>query len=247
MAHIRNEPHHKESKFARNPTEAEENYEVLRTTPHHYAGRLGGNQGFVVDPTDPDAQPILRKHPDATPWISKHAIASLNGFKEPSLWKAAFMEGVGAMALCYLTIMYAANPALDAQPQPTSTGSAGVFGTEAFLGPLVGAVSGVPLISLLIFVFAPVTGGHLNPFITFTTFCCRLTTLPRFVLYVGFQIAGATLAGLLVRGSLDSTNWKAGGCFFDPNLVSVRQMFTIEFAGGLVLITLAFGVGSTLR
>jgi len=231
-----------EPKLDRCTTEQYKDYVRLRSTPLHYAGRLGGNQEFVLDPSDPDAQSVLSKYPDAAPWMSHRAIWSLTGFKQPTLWKAALMEGVGAMALCYLTILFGASPALNVQPLPVPTGPAGIFGTVAFLGPLVGALANIPIISLFIFTFGPVT-GHLNPFITFATFCCRLTTFPRMLLYVGFQTAGATLAGLLVRGSLDGTEWKAGGCFFDPNVVSVRQMFTVEFSACLVLVLLAFGVG----
>lgn len=224
-------------------TERYEAYTHLRSTPIAYAGRLGGNQEFVLDPSDPDAQSILSKSPDAAPWMSHRALWSLAGFKQVSLWKAALMEGVGAMALCYLTIMFNASPALNIAPLPAPTGPAGVFGTAAFLGPLVGCLANIPIISLFILAFGPVTGGHLNPFITFATFFARLTTFPRLVLYVGFQLAGAVLAGLLARASFNGTDWKVGGCFFDPNMVTVRQMFTVEFSSCLMLIFLAFGVG----
>lgn len=224
-------------------TEQYEEYTRLRSTPLHYAGRLGGNQEFILDPSDPDAQSILSKYPDAAPWMSYRAVWSLTGFKQAALWKAAFMEGVGSMALCYITILFGASPPLNVQPLPVPAGPAGIFGTAVFLGPLVGSLANIVLLSLFVFTLGPVTGGHVNPFITFATFFCRMTTFPRLVLYVGFQLSGAVLAGLLVRASLDATDWKAGGCFFDPNLVSVRQMFTVEFSACLMTIFLAFGVG----
>jgi len=118
-----------------------------------------------------------------------------------------------------------------------------VFSTVAFLGPLVGAIVNVLVISLFIFCLAGVSGGHFNPLITLGTFFARLTTFPRMTLYVAFQTAGGALAGLLVRASYDSRDFKTGGCFLFTELVSVRSAFTIEFVGDLTLLFLAFGVG----
>lgn len=220
-----------------------EEYIKLKSNPIPYAGRLGGNQEFVLDPTDPDTASLLKRNPDAAPFMSLKTLLSFDGFKQPSLWKQAFMEGVGAMMLSYITIVLSSSPSLNVQPLPVPSGPSGVFGTANFLGPLVGAVTNVITISLFVFSFGVVTGGHLNATITIATFFCRMTTLPRMVLYVGFQAAGAVLAGLLVRATLNSTDWKAGGCFFDPNLVESRQMFTAEFTASLIVLFLAFGVG----
>lgn len=223
--------------------EQSEEFIRMRTTPLPYAGRLGGNQEFIVDPSDPDAQSLLERVPDASPWMSYGAIFSPRGFKEASLWKTAFGEGVATLMLCYITIMLSSSPPLNVQPSPIPTGASGVFGTINFLGPLLGSITNIIVVTLFIFTFGSITGGHLNPMITIATFFCRLTSLPRMVLYVGFQMAGATLAGLLVRASHDSADWKSGGCFFDPHTVGVRQMFTMEFTSSLALLFLAFGVG----
>lgn len=59
-----------------------------------------------------------------------------------------------------------------------------------------------------IYILTAVSGRHLYSFITITTFFRQLTTFPRLGRYVGFQILGATFAGLLVRASLKSTAWK---------------------------------------
>ena len=218
-------------------------YLKMRSTPLPYAGRLGGNQEFVLDPSDPDTQGLLNKVPDAAPWMSYRSTFSFAGFKQPEIWKPALIEGIGTMMLCYITILLGSSPALNVQPNPVPTGPSGVFGTADFIGPLVGSVTNIIVVSLFIFSFSVISGGHLNPLITIGTFMCRLTTFPRMILYVGFQMSSASLAGLLVRGSMNSTHWKAGGCFYDPNVVSVRQMFTIEFTSSLTILFLAFGVG----
>lgn len=220
-----------------------EEYVRLKSNPLPYAGRLGGNQEFVLDPSDPDTKSLLERNPDAAPFMSLKTLLSLNGFKQPSLWKQALMEGAGTMMLSYVTILLASSPPMNIQPLPVPSGPSGVFGTVNFLGPLVGAITNIIATSLFVFSFNVVTGGHLNATITIATFFCRMTTLPRMVLYVGFQAAGAILAGLLVRATLNTTDFKAGGCFFDPNLVETRQMFTAEFTATLIVLFLAFGVG----
>jgi hypothetical protein len=61
-----------------------------------FAGRLGGNQEFIVNPYDPENEALIKQIPDAAPLISLKAILDLRGLREPELWKAAVMEGVGS-------------------------------------------------------------------------------------------------------------------------------------------------------
>lgn len=63
------------------------------------------------------------------------------------------------------------------------------------------------------------------------------------VLYITAQLAGASLAGLLLRSAADTRFFKVGGCYLFTDLASVRSAFTIEFVGSLLLLFLAFGVG----
>jgi glycerol uptake facilitator-like aquaporin len=100
---------------------------------------------------------------------------------------------------------------------------------------LVAGASNAILLSLFIFAAGPVSGGHLNPTITIATFLSRLSTFPRAVLYVAFQVGGAGLGGLLVRASLDTRN------------VSLHQLFpshSLIFYSKSKLI-LGIWVGST--
>jgi hypothetical protein len=65
-------------------TEQMEDYIRMRSAPIPYAGRLGGNQEFVLDPANPATKDLLHKVPDAAPWMSYRDIWRLSGFKEPS-------------------------------------------------------------------------------------------------------------------------------------------------------------------
>lgn len=220
-----------------------EDFVYLRSSPIIYVGRFGGNQEFTLDPSDPAAQAMIEKTPDAVPWMPVRALLSLRGFKEPTLWRSAIMEGFGAMLLAFTTILLGSGPPLNVMPLPVPDGPEMVFGTALFIGASVGSAVNVVFLALFIYTFGVLTGGHLNSLITFGTFCVGLTTLPRMVLYIGFQCAGSIISGLLVRASLNSSQWKAGGCYSDPRLVTTAQAFITELMASLTILTLAFGVG----
>jgi glycerol uptake facilitator-like aquaporin len=132
---------------------------------------------------------------------------------------------------------------LDA-PLPAFSPTTGPFGTVNFLGPLIGSTVNVFLLWVAILAFGPITGGHLNPFLTIATFCIRLTSLPRAILYIFFQLVGGALAGLLLRASWGGRDFKVGGCFlFEGEKATVGGAMAVEFVGCLSTIILAFGVG----
>lgn len=215
----------------------------LKSTPLPFAGRLGGNQDFVLDPRDPETSSLLSRIPDAAPWMTYREALSTQGFREPTLYKQGLIEGIGTLALVYATCMLGISPSLNLVPLPPPSPTAGPYSTTNFLGPLVGSITNVLIVSLFVYALGGVTGAHLNPLITFSTFCVRLTSLPRAVIYMTFQILGAVLAGLLVRASFGTPHFKVGGCFYDPLLVGVRQVFTMEVISQIALLFLAFGVG----
>ena len=140
----------------------------------------------------------------------------------------------------YISSWSAISPAVLPAPPDPQWGS---FDNATFVGPLVGAVINFLLLTLFTISFGAVTGAHLNPTITIATFCARLCSLPRLVLYVAFQTAGGALAGLLLRASYGAQGFKVGGCWLFPEVVPVRDAFVIELFSCLTLLFLAFGVG----
>ena len=64
-----------------------------------FAGRLGGNQSFVLDRSNPANAELLQKVPDAAPNLSLRESFNLRGFREVDLYKAALIEFVGE---CFL-------------------------------------------------------------------------------------------------------------------------------------------------
>lgn len=129
-------------------------------------------------------------------------------------------------------------------PPPPFDPILGPFSSPAFIGGCAGVIMAAVVFTVSILVFGPITGGHLNPFITIATLFVRLTTLPRAILYVSFQTAGASLAGLMLRASWGGRDFKVAGCFmFEAEGVTVGTAFAIEYTVGLALIIIAFGVG----
>lgn len=144
------------------------------------------------------------------------------------------------MLLVFLTVWANISPAiLPTAPDPQF----GYFDNAAYLGPTTGGLSNFLILSLFTFAFGVVSGAHLNPTITCATFLVRLSSLPRAVLYVCFQLLGASLGGLLVRAGYGSRDFKTGGCWLFPDVVPVQSALAIEFAACTSLLFCAFGVG----
>ena len=144
------------------------------------------------------------------------------------------------MLLVYVTGLPALSPnTIPAPPDPQF----GPFANAAFLGPLTGSIVNFLALSLFTFTMGGLTGAHLNPLITLSTFCARLCSLPRAVLYIAGQTAGAALAGLLMRASWGGPDFKAGGCWLFSEEVAVGDAFAGEAVTSLAILFLAFGVG----
>ncbi|KAM3075009.1 hypothetical protein ACMFMF_005692 [Clarireedia jacksonii] len=109
-----------------------------------------------------------------------------DGWDDVQLWKSAFIEFVGSTCLCYLSAMITITIINSNTTQ-----------VAAYVG-----ITNIFLLWLFISALAPASGGHINPIITFATLLAGLTGFPRAVLYLIGQIAGAALAGGLIRGSL---------------------------------------------
>ncbi|KAF7173001.1 hypothetical protein CNMCM5623_005119 [Aspergillus felis] len=205
-----------------------------------FAGRIGGNQGLVLDRHDPGNLEVLKKTPDAAPLMTFRDAYNFHGFIDLNLWRFALIECVGTMMLSFITAWMGSSPL---PPSSTPPDTAGVFGTPEFLGPLFGGISNWLFLTLFIFSFSSISGSRLNPTITVATFFARLISFPRAVLYLSGQILGGALAGWILQPAWGSEAFLVGGCYINTELVPVRQALLLEFICCLILIFLAFGVG----
>lgn len=60
-----------------------------------FAGRIGGNQEFTLDRSDPNNEELLKKVPDAAPNLTLEEAFDLRGFTEIGLYKASLIEFMG--------------------------------------------------------------------------------------------------------------------------------------------------------
>lgn len=227
---------------------------IYRNNVHPFAGRVGANQSFDRASFSENGS-LLEKEPDAVPFMPVRELMDLRPLLHPNLWKAAIIEGLGmykgypsiaelttpgSLLLVYITTWASTAPARLPSPPTAQLGN---FDNAAFLGPLVGGIANIFFLSLFITSFGAVSGAHFNPLITFATFCARLCSLPRMLLYLVFQIGGSVIAGLFVRASYGTRDFQAGGCWLYPDEVPVKDAFVVEFLAATILLFLAFGVG----
>lgn len=174
-----------------------------------FAGRIGGNQKFVVSSDDASYALI----PDAAALFTWHQSLSLRGFTDVELWKESLIEGVGTCLQTYLSGL--ASIGLGSLVKVTNLG--------ATVPAAFGSVITGTLVALFIFGAGPVSGAHFNPTITMATFTARLSIFPRTLLYVSFQCIGAVVAGFLVRVSsgMEAVDFPPiPGCYINTHQVT---------------------------
>ncbi|KAE9981096.1 hypothetical protein BLS_007869 [Venturia inaequalis] len=122
-----------------------------------------------------------------------------------------------------------------------ANGTASIL-TASMLGSLINLLA----LPLFIWAAAPDSGGHVNPFITMSTFFAGLTSFPQSLLYIIGQSIGAIIGGFLLKFSLSESYFTSGiipACTFDTSLISLSQVFVLETMTALTLMFMAFGVG----
>ncbi|KAJ5719487.1 MIP transporter [Penicillium malachiteum] len=221
------------------PQSEKEDHPHMEPAISSFAGRLGGNQDFILDRNDPKNIALLEKVPDAAPCMTFAEIFDLRGFLSPDLWKFAMLECVASLMNVFISSWVTTHP-MAATTYPTA--GAGIYDTVTFFSPLFGGITNLLLTPLLIYTFGPSSGGHINPTITISCFFARVISFPRAVLYVAGQTLGGALAGFALHTSYGNRDFTVGGCHIDTAYVAPKDGLVIEFMSCLALIFLCFGV-----
>ncbi|KAM0793955.1 aquaporin-like protein [Usnea florida] len=204
-----------------NPVEPERRERLTPATVANFPGSLAANQlGESLETTS---------YPQRKGRLANWVAYCREGWEDPGIWKSAFVETLGSFLLCYLNGMI----------DTTITN----FGTPQ--APAYAGVVNIFLLTLFIMAFAPGSGGHINPTITFSTMIVGLTGFSRAILYMGGQLLGAGLAGGVLRGAFGAERaieFKGGGCFRNPGTIAAEQALLIETISSFALLALAFGV-----
>ncbi|KAI9739786.1 MAG: hypothetical protein M1834_006507 [Cirrosporium novae-zelandiae] len=165
------------------------------------------------------------------------------GWADSKIWKAAgeriqltpgeirfraqIIEFAASASLCYITGLI---------------GLTLVNSSITFVAPYV-AVSNIFLLSLMIYAFAPVTGGHINPLITLGMTLAGLTKPARGISYIVAQTAGGALAGGLLKGGI--RNRVISNC--SVGSISSAEGLLIEMVCCFILLYLIFRLGLDQR
>ncbi|KAK1144107.1 hypothetical protein N8T08_005769 [Aspergillus melleus] len=229
----------------------EQQGQLTPSTIPPFAGRMGGNQDFVVDRNDPRNEKVLEKVPDAAPWdppsfytqllISTDSPRRDNHLKPETKrnYQTLSPAPTSSMMNVFITSWVTTHaPSSDSAPKS----QAGIYATLTFFSPLFGGITNLLLTPLLIYTFSPSSGGHISPTITLATFFARIISFPRMVLYLVGQTLGGALAGFALHSAYGTRTFTVGGCYIDTGLVPVKDALIIEFMACLILIFLAFGV-----
>lgn len=115
--------------------------------------------------------------------------------------------------------------------------------TGALIPAAIGGTTTMIFLSLFIFSAGTVSGGHLNPLITIAVFTTRLATFPRTVIYITFQLIGATIGAYLIRAAVGTKSFALGGCVWDTSTTTQAEGFALEAVTSMTLLFLVYGVG----
>ncbi|XP_043710074.1 probable aquaporin TIP3-1 [Telopea speciosissima] len=164
----------------------------------------------------------------------------LEEFTSLRTWQASFAEFLGMIALIF---------AMD-------TIVVGTLETEKESPILVMSFLMAATLSIMLLAVFPVSGGHLNPVISFTAGLLGLISMSRAFLYIVAQSIGAVLGALAFKAVISreiDDNFALGGCTLSvvtqgPNGpitvgIGTDQALCLEILGTFVVIFAACGIG----
>lgn len=147
--------------------------------------RLGANKFSERQPLGTAAQTRDYVEPAATPFIEPTEFTSW------SFWRAGIAEFFATLLFLYITIQtvmgYKRSSATPTNPCP----GVGIQGIAWAFGGMIFA---------LVYCTAGISGGHINPAVTWGLFLARKVSLPRALLYMIAQCLGAICGAGIVKG-----------------------------------------------
>lgn len=114
------------------------------------------------------------------------ALVDINEFKLWSFYRALIAEFIATLLFLYITIA----TVIGHSRTKADCGSVGVLGIAWSFGGMI---------FVLVYCTAGISGGHINPAVTFGLFLARKVSLPRAVLYMIAQCLGAICGAGLVK------------------------------------------------
>ncbi|KAL6883284.1 hypothetical protein ACP4OV_010698 [Aristida adscensionis] len=136
-------------------------------------------------------EPNGRDYADSPP----EPVLATSELRRWSLYRAAIAEFVATLLFLYVTVA----TVIGHKRQSEAAAAAGGDGDCGGVGVLGIAWAFGGMIFLLVYCTAGISGGHINPAVTFALLLARKVSLPRAALYVAAQCLGAVCGAALVR------------------------------------------------
>ena len=169
---------------------------------------------------------------------------TLRELRSAAFYRAVVAEFVGTLFFLFFvvtTVVYRTDFAGGAVKVPQQADAAqrnlvnlvGVNGAAAQL--MIASIFGA-MITILVYGLAPVSGGHINPAVSFGLMLVRKITVCRAVFYVAAQCGGAIL-GTLIAASLSRDTYNAaGGAVNGSTLYGYRTIVVAEIFATALLV-----------
>eukprot|EP00253_Pinus_taeda_P034840 PITA_34840 len=155
--------------------------------------------------------------------------------KRWSFYRATMAEFVATLLFLYITL----TTVVENKRSKGTCGGVGLLGEASAFGGMI---------SVLVYCISAISGGHVNPAVTFALFLARKVSLPRALLYIVAQCLGALCGTALVRGMQGSFYASTGG---GSNSVSTGYSkgtaLLAEIIGTFVLVYTVFSAADPKR
>lgn len=158
----------------------------------------------------------------------------MHEFSKWSLYRSVIAEFVATLLFLYITLATAIG-----NNKANTCGGVGILGIAWAFGGMI---------FVLVYCTAGISGGHINPAVTFGLFLARKVTLPRALLYIIAQCLGAICGAGLVKGWQRSFyEDTGGGANFVHNGYTLGTGLGAEIIGTFVLVYTVFSATDPKR
>ncbi|KAL6643217.1 hypothetical protein ACP70R_021398 [Stipagrostis hirtigluma subsp. patula] len=198
---------------------------------------MAADQEIVQQQHAGGVEPNGRDYEDPPP----HPVLAASELRRWSLYRAAIAEFVATLLFLYVTVA----TVIGHKRQSEATGDGGCGGVGV-LG-IAWAFGG--MIFLLVYCTAGISGGHINPAVTFALLLARKVSLPRAALYVAAQCLGAACGAALVRAVHSPADFEryGGGANVVDDGYGRGTALAAEVLGTFVLVYTVFSATDAKR
>ncbi|KAJ8900524.1 hypothetical protein K2173_025301 [Erythroxylum novogranatense] len=164
-----------------------------------------------------------------------HPLYEAREYKSWSFWRAGIAEFMATFMFLYITVM----TVVGVKTSPSKCDSVGTLGISWAFGGMIFS---------LVYCTAGISGGHINPAVTFGLFLARKLSLTRTILYIVMQCLGAICGAGVVRGFHPKLYEASGG---GANAVSHGYSkgdgLGVEIVGTFLLVYTVFSATDAKR